>query len=552
MIIRKAFSSIVLALCVLVSFAQNHHSRFESIDVQHYKFEIHLNDTTNRIEGTAAISIKFLQAANDITLDLVNKSGDNGMLVYSIQKDGNDLDFKQANNKLEILLNEQVQAGSVVKFYVAYSGIPTDGLIISENKYGKRTFFGDNWPDRAQYWLPCVDHPSDKATLEFLVYAPEHYEVVSNGLRVEKKQLPDNMEFTHWKEDVPISTKLMVIGVADFAVGNKFKANDIPISSWVFEENKEQGFKNYKYGAEALNYFSELIGPYSYEKLAHVQSKTRYGGMENATCIFYNENTGTSDRSQEGLFAHEVAHQWFGNSVTEQNWHHVWLSEGFATYLTNVYMQHFYGDEVFKERLKGDRERVIAYSKRNLAPIIDTTVTEYIRLLNPNSYQKANWFLHMLRIKLGDKTFFEGLQKYYHEYQNSTALTKDFQQVMEAVSGEDLSYFFNQWLRQAGHPIFDISSETLEQKEVIIKLRQIQKGYFYRLPIDIKIIYNDKTSETKTLYMDGIKKEIECSFDTKPGNLKIIIDPDVKLLFEANREKFMYFFGQIIDPIKKS
>ena len=104
----------------------------------------------------------------------------------------------------------------------------------------------------------------------------------------------------------------------------------------------------------------------------------------------------------------------------------LWLNEGFATYLTHVYNQHFYGDEFVKNALNKDRERVINYSKKKLAPIIDTTVTDYIQLLNANSYQKASWFLHMLRNKVGDSIFFAGLQKYYHDFQNSTALTKDF------------------------------------------------------------------------------------------------------------------------------
>lgn len=516
-------------------YAQNHYSRFESIDVQHYKFEIHLNDSTNQIEGIATISIKFLQARNDITLDLVENSDESGMLVYSVKMDGYGLDFIQGNNKLRIDLNEKAQAGDEVSLTINYSGIPADGLVISENKYGQHTFFGDNWPDRAKNWLPCVDHPSDKATLEFLVYAPEHYEVVANGMHVEKKQLANNIEFTHWKENVPISTKLMVIGAANFAVGNEQEFQGIPVSSWVFEENEKQGFKNYKYGTEALEYFSELIGPYSYEKLAHVQSKTRYGGMENASCIFYHENTAISDRSQESLFAHEVAHQWFGNSVTEQNWHHVWLSEGFATYLTHVYVQHFYGDEQFKEGLKYDRERVIAFSKQKYTPIIDTTVQEYIRLLNANSYEKAGWFLHMLRNKLGNDTFFIGLQKYYHDFRNKTALTKDFQLVMESVSGKELDHFFYQWLWSAGHPIIKVSwgTETtgkqIDNQQVLIQQRGKQ---LFSFPLEMNIIYEDGSVDLLTLMIDGTKKIQEFQAKTTSVIKDIYIDPNVKLLYE--------------------
>ncbi|WP_346858189.1 M1 family metallopeptidase [uncultured Draconibacterium sp.] len=510
--------------------AQNHNSRFESIDVQHYKFEIHLNDTTNRIEGTSKVTVKFLKPAENVIFDFVHTDDQNkGMSVESVKLENQPLKFSHNNNLLNIELQKAAQKNEILNFTVEYAGVPADGLVISKNKYDKRTFFGDNWPDRANNWLPCVDHPSDKATLEFLVYAPDHYEVISNGLLVEKKTLEKNVEFTHWKEDVPLSTKLMVIGVADFAIGNKIAYKNIPVSSWVFQENAEQGFSNYKYGTEALSYFSELIGPYSYEKLAHVQSKTRYGGMENASCIFYSENSATAETSQERLFAHEVAHQWFGNSVTEQNWHHVWLSEGFATYLTHVYMQHFYGDNLFKERMNDDRDRVISYSKRNLAPIIDTTVTEYIRLLNANSYQKAGWVLHMLRHKLGDELFFKGLREYYSEFRNLTALTKDFQDVMEKVSGEDLDKFFKQWLWQAGHPVLNVNWEQVKEN-LHLTIQQNQTDYLFQFPIDIELFYEDGTTEMKILRID--KRELSLSVPVKNKVKKLIIDPEVKLLFE--------------------
>ncbi|MCY1722155.1 M1 family metallopeptidase [Prolixibacteraceae bacterium Z1-6] len=533
MIFRKLLPLIVFAFFVFSSTAQKHYQRFESIDVQHYKFEIHLNDTTNRIEGTTIVLVKFLKPAENVVFDLVNSDGQNkGMSVESVKSENKSLSFTHINNRLNIHLTKSTQANETLEFEIKYAGIPADGLVISENKYGDRTFFGDNWPDRAQYWLPTVDHPSDKATLEFLVYAPDHYEVVSNGYLVEKKQLKKDVKFTHWKEDVPLSTKLMVIGIADFVIGNQTKYKDIPVSSWIFPQSKKQGFENYKYGTDALAYFSDLIGPYSYEKLAHVQSKTRYGGMENASCIFYHENTGISNRSQESLFAHEVAHQWFGNSVTEQNWHHVWLSEGFATYLTHIYNQRFYGEEVFRERLKTDREWVIRYSKQNFAPIIDTTVTDYIRLLNANSYQKASWFLHMLREDLGDELFFNGLRKYYTDFQNSTALTDDFQEIMETVSAKDLTLFFKQWLRQPGHPVLDMNWEQ-EKENLKIRIQQAQADFLFQFPLEIEFVYENGTSEIRTLQID--KLELSPSFITKNKVKEVVLDPRVALLFEMRR-----------------
>ncbi|MDB4582569.1 M1 family metallopeptidase [Draconibacterium sp.] len=512
-------------------YAQNHYTRFESIDIQHYSFEIHLNDTNNRIEGKTTVKVKFLRPSENIVFDLIGTGAENkGMSVTSVLSNNKVLKFSHIHNQLDINLRKMAKSGDILEFIIEYSGVPADGLVISENRYGDRTFFGDNWPDRAKHWLPTVDHPSDKATLEFLVYAPEHYEVISNGYLFEKKQLANHVEFSHWKEDVPLSTKLMVIGVADFAVGNKKAYRHIPVSSWVFPQNREKGFENYKYGTEALKYFSELIGPYSYEKLAHVQSKTRYGGMENAGCIFYSEGTGYLNRNFEGLFAHETAHQWFGNSVTEQNWHHIWLSEGFATYLTHVYQQTFHGEQSFREGLKKDRQRVIRYAKQKMIPIIDTTITDYTRLLNANSYQKASWFLHMLHADLGDDLFFKGLRKYYADFQDSTALTKDFQNEMELVTGKELDLFFSQWLWQPGHPVLDLQWKQKSKKKITIKVNQMQSDYLFVFPLDIEIHYKNGTYEVLSIQVDQRKTNISIPVENKIEQIEP--DPEVKLLFE--------------------
>ncbi len=532
---KNIIYAIVLTLFAITSAAQNHHNRFESIDIQHYSFEIHLNDSTNRIEGTATVSVNFIKPVKQITLDLIdlNDSTQTGMTVLSVTENSNLLKYKQQNNQLEIQLTDNLIRDKKAIIQIEYAGIPADGLVISKNKFGDRTFFGDNWPNRARYWLPTIDHPSDKATLEFLVYAPEHYQVISNGSLFEETNLPNNIKFTHWKESVPLSTKLMVIGVAPFAVRNNGNYKSIPVSSWVFPQNREDGFKDYAIGKKALQYFSETIGFYSYEKLAHVQSKTRYGGMENASCIFYSERTVNGKNGQESLFAHETAHQWFGNSVTEQNWHHIWLSEGFATYLTHIYNQHFHGEEYFKNGLKKDREQVIKYASRNFAPIIDTTIINYNRLLSTNSYQKASWFLHMLRNKTGDLIFFEGLQKYYHDYQNSTALTDDFKNVMESVSGLELDSFFHQWLWQPGHPKLKVKWEQKSNKKLELTVTQIQPDYTFSFPLEIEIQY--KNGDTKYKTIDINKRKTELSFSVKTDIENIVSDPNTKLLFEENQ-----------------
>ncbi len=529
---KNTAAFIFLFFCVGFISAQNHYARFQSIDIQHYDFKIYLNDTTNQIEGDATVTAKFLKPSNYITLDLAQKTDSTmtGMEVSEVIYQNQPVSFTQKNDQIEINLGKLITENQVIEFDVKYAGIPSDGLIISKNKFDDRSFFADNWPNRAHHWIPTIDHPSDKATLDFQVFAPERYQVISNGILIEETNVAPGWKYTHWKEKTPISTKIMVIGVARFAVLNYGEVNQIPVSSWVFPQNRLEGFLDYAVSTGVMEFFTGLIGPYSYEKLAHVQSKTKYGGMENASCIFYAENSVTGRNNQYSLIAHETSHQWFGNSVTEQNWHHIWLSEGFATYLEHIYMREKFGEEIFRESLKADRKEVIKYADKRFAPIIDTTVNDYSTLLNANSYEKSAWFLHMLNEELGDSLFFSGLRLFYLIYRDSTVLTTDFQKVIETASGRDFSNFFYQWLYQPGFPQLKFDWKQNGKNHLFMHLKQMQPQYLFNFPVEIEIVYEDGNRETKELMIDSREKEFWFKMNQKVEAINI--DPNVKLLFE--------------------
>lgn len=343
-------------------FATDSYPKNSNIDIQHYRFGIDLNDSTNTITGGTEVTILFKNSVSNFELDLIGKTPDgNGMVVSSVTQGKTPLQFSHKNNRLSITLQRSAQMGEEITLSINYKGIPSDGLVISTNKFGDRTFFGDNWPNRAHYWLPTIDHPYDKASCEFIVIAPSHYQAIANGILVEKTNLPNNRILTHWKEDMDIPTKVMVIGVARFAITTAGLIKNIPVETWVYPQNKEAGFIDYKIATTVLQYFIDHVGPYPYQKLANVQSTTRYGGMENASNIFYYENSVTGKNESEGLIAHEIAHQWFGDSASEMDWYHVWLSEGFATYFTNLYYEATYGKVELASRMADQRTEVVKY-----------------------------------------------------------------------------------------------------------------------------------------------------------------------------------------------
>ena len=197
-----------------------------------------------------------------------------------------------------------------------------------------------------------------------------------------------------------------------------------------------------------------------------MQSKTIFGGMENASCIFYYEASAEENKSQEDLLAHEIAHQWFGDMASEKSFPHLWLSEGFATYFTDMYLESRYGTDSMNRRLMDERRRVIGFAKRSDKPVVDS-ISPLMNLLDANSYQKGGWILHMLRRQMGDSTFHTFIRTYYDHYKGSNANTNDLEQIAEEVSHKDLHTFFKQWLYTPGIPQLMIQWKYDEQNKTV-------------------------------------------------------------------------------------
>jgi aminopeptidase N len=503
------------------------------IDVQDYDFALALSDTTDRIRGTATVHLRVTtDTLSAVRLDLIGPpAGGTGMQVTEVTEEGRTVSFEHRGDLLRIRPRPGLQAGQTRTFEVHYRGVPADGLIVGTNRHGDRTFFGDNWPNRARHWLPVVDHLADKATVEFEVTAPAKYEVVSNGALVRDSTAGDTRT-THWRTDVPLPPKVMVIGVADFAVDTVATVDGVPVQSWVYPEDRTAGFRDLGQAPPILRFFEEHLGPYPYEKLANVQSTTRYGGMENASAIFYSEEAVADGEDDTPLLAHEIAHQWYGNTVTEADWPHLWLSEGVATYLTGLYLEHAEGPARLASFMEGARESVLQFHDQNPdTPLVDTTYSDPTELLTANPYQKGAWVLHMLRHEVGTDTFWDGLRAYYDRYRHRNASTADFRRVMEDVSGQSLGWFFDQWTRRAGHPViegtwrYDAAAE-----ECVVTLRQTQDAAPFRVPVDVT--RDGAADPPTTLLLRNRERTARLSCPTAPEAL--VLDPATRVLAELS------------------
>ncbi len=503
-------------------------TKAQDVDVLHYRFMIHLSDAHDTIEVRADIRL-VNRNGKPVYLDLAQMASDGkGMAVHKVEAGESTAPypFSQEKDKLALPVLKGTP-GDTLLFRIFYRGVPKDGLIISKNRFGERTFFADNWPNRAHQWIPCVDRPDDKATAEFFITAPAHYRVVANGNKVGEQPLPNNETVTHWKEETPLPTKVMVFGAARFAVKTLDSVAGVPVSAWVYPKDSAKGFYDYGLAPEILRFFSQYVAPFPFSKLANVQSTTIFGGMENASAIFYGENTVTGDRSSEGLLAHEIAHQWFGDAASEKSFKHVWLSEGFATYLTHLYFENKYGKGELQKRMKDDREEIIEFVRKNNHPVVDSS-ENLMSLLNTNTYQKASWVLHMLRREIGDSVFQKIIQSYYNKYKGGNADTRDFQRIAETVSGKELSWFFEQWFYRSGVPKLHFST-TQNKGKVIVRINQ--SGTTYRLPLTL--LFTTK-GDTERRHQITVSKADDIFEIDAPGGrpVEITIDPDTDALFE--------------------
>ena len=511
--------------------------------VTNYHFMISIPDTGTEIRVRAYV---------DLGARVVRSSGDtlrlhfNGMTVDSVSSPLGHLPFRTDTTGLIVPLPENLltfstgDVAGLANVTVDYHGTPKDGLIIGTNTRGARVVFGDNWPERARNWLPVVDRPGAKATVSFSVDAPVALLVVAPGRSADRRPTDGARIRWWWQERHPIPVYTMVIGVGKFTVSKHRPVingrDTIPIEIWTYPEDSAYADSvPFRRATEIVEVMQRLIGPFPYEKLAHVQSSTRFGGMENSSAIFYAEKPYVERRMGEGVVRHETAHQWFGDAVTPRDWPHLWLSEGFATYFDGVIGAALDGDSVLVNAMRSNAE---TYFKSDVTdrPIVDSAnAAEPMKLLNANSYPKGAWVLHMLRGLIGDEPFFSGLRTYYRTYRDSTATSEDFQHVMERASGKDLSWFFHQWLYQPGYPQLGVTwQHDAGAGRMLLGITQRQKpGWgLFRLPV-LTLEFRDANGRTLRRDIAVTGAETSAHFDLPFAPSEVRVDPDGRLLLRV-------------------
>jgi aminopeptidase N len=535
--LRAIGSSLLIILLFVSAHAARRERQIEAWQPLHFDIKLAFDSSLAQINSATADVTVLIRQNNVTKIDF-----DFGtMPVSAVTVDNVAARFAQTGEKLDVFLTQAPEENQKINISVTYSGKPQDGLILTKDRDGNPSAVGDNWADRVHHWIPCLDHPSAKASVRFTVTAASNNVVVANGILETSRNNPDTTKTWVFNESKPVSPYNMVVAVGQFANATLKTKASVPISYYVPQSDRQFAEQGFSPAAPSVITFSNLIAPYPYGKLALIVGATKFGGMENANTIvftpqLFKDFLTAKPRSGrykipngvEEVVAHEIAHQWFGDSVTESTWADLWLSEGFATYFAGIFLEKNEGKLRFRQYMREKAKSYLEFEKRKKTPIYDTETEKLFDLLTPNNYEKGSWVLHGLRGILGDKAFFEGLRAYYNAHKESTATTEDLRAALEKASGKDLKSFFERWIYKSGHPIYQISWKETSKTSIEITLRQTQTDEAFLQPVTIEIVTN-KGAQRITIAPNDKETSVKVK-SAKPK--RIVVDPDEFILKE--------------------
>lgn len=508
-------------------------------DLKYHRLEFTVDPSVAFISGDITSYFEAKENLNEVIFELSNN-----MVVSQVMQRGTALSFLQNNDDEVVITLSQVQnTGVLDSLTISYSGNPISsgfGSFEQSSHNGDPIIWTLSEPYGAKGWWPCKQDLNDKIdAIDIYVTTPrynasnEEYMLAANGL--EQSQVVDgNNKTTHFKHQYPIPAYLIAIAVTNYEIYTHTVANNgnpFDIVNYVYPEHLNSAQANTGITVDIMDLFTNLFEeyPYASEKYGHAEFGWG-GGMEHTTVSFM----GSFSR---GLIAHELAHQWFGDKITCGSWQDIWLNEGFATYLSALVIEEFDGEPSFKS-WRIDKINNITSQTGGSVYISATDTSSVSRIFNSRlSYNKSAMVLHMLRKKLGDATFFQGMKDYLSDvnYAYSYAKTEDFILKMENASGEDLGEFFNDWIYGEGYPSYHLEAHRMNPSEINITVNQTQSDNsvsFFEAPLPIRL-YGTGGQEVDLILDNTTNGEefiVEAAFEIGI----IVVDPEYDLITKNN------------------
>jgi aminopeptidase N len=510
-----------------------HAPRTAPFDVEHYALDLRLDPSTRSLNGTARVRLWARDAAlSGLELDLV------GLEAHAVRDvEGEALEFRHADGRLSIELGRRLEVGDFVELAIDYGGAPGKGLWFTRERDGVPTqVFTQGECQDARWWFPCFDEPHERATSELRVDMPGGWRSTAAGLLVERVER-DGRVIEHWRMADAHPTYLVTLVAGELEVRDDLW-EQVPLTYLAAPDLAsalEQGFAE---TAATLSTFSRLTGrryPYAKYSQACVENFP-FGGMENIsattmTDTMLRDERGWRDYDPAGLVAHEAAHQWFGNLLTCEDWSHIWLNEGFATYFTQLYFEAARDRDTFEV---GVRDMQDSYTSADVGLARRPTVWNVYKdpmdlFFGGQAYPGGGSRLHLLRFVLGDEAFFAGIREYVASHADSAVNTDEFMDSMERASGVELDDFFRQWFHERGYPEFEVRWRWDEAARAVqVDVAQVQAfadgtPAVFRLPVEIGLV----TSRGETRHRVAITRRAETfrlSAEERPAWVRF--DPD--------------------------
>jgi aminopeptidase N len=524
--------------------------RSRSYDALHYRIKIKLDIDRKSFDGETTVTLSSLRDGLDVcVLDAEEFS------VTSVVSDyGAPLKFEQSDKELKVFLPRPCTFGEIASFTCFYSGHdPKQGLkFAGETPDNPQLVFSDSFPDNVHHWFPCFDYPNDKVTNELIVSVKSGFKVAANGRMdsvVEDKAAGDVTY--HWSQELPHSTYLIFFAAAPYVVvRDSYKT--LPVNYWVYPQDVSKVKATYGKTPGMIEFFNRIYGyDYPWQKYDQV-SVPSGGGAESTSATAMTQRImvderGEPDFSAIGIVSHELAHQWWGDLITLRSWAHTWLNESFGTYSDYLYYRFDKGDDEGAVNLLGKLNAYLREAKtRYIRPIVSDRYDKPGDMFDAHTYPKGARVLHMLRSLLGDEAFFKTLSHFLHRYAFDAVDTTDFIRSVKTVTGQNLDWFFDQWLFKPGHPVFEVKSEwDAAAKVVKLKVAQVQdfsKGVpVFRVPASIKLVAPGKT-DIRKIWIKEREETFEFPFEAKP--LLVRFDEDNVLIkeitFPKERDELLY------------
>ncbi|HXX64750.1 MAG TPA: M1 family metallopeptidase, partial [Bacteroidota bacterium] len=533
--------------------------RSRAYDVYDYRLELTFDVQEHAVSGTSTITLGAICCPVDsVVLDAV------AMDISAVTRtDGRALPFTNSGSALTVRLDRPCAPGDTLKICVRYSCRPTKGLyfITADSAHpGRHNEFWSQGEDMDnRYWFPCYDYPNDKATSEVIATVPADYTLLSNGrLLGEKLGSGGKTRTFHWREGKVHSSYLIMVAAGPYNI-LRARYRDIPLEYYMYREDTAKVEATFGQTPAMLRFFETATGvPYPWEKFAQIViDDFMWGGMENTTAVTLNTACVVDSRAEldfpsAAVIAHELAHMWWGDLVTARDWTHLWLNEGFATYFENLYTESALGEDEFEYAMFRDRQQIVGEDRASgRKPIVSQDPRP------GDLYQRGGWVLHMLRGLLGDKAFYRALHAYLTKFAYACAETDELRLAFEDATGQNLDWFFKEWVFKAGMPVLELKKEydadtgTLNVLITQVQPRDSLTGIF-RFPLTLECT-TARGAVTRTFWVRAEQETLRVALDGPP--LMVIADKGCHLLsqteFAKSKEEYLYQLTHAADVVDR-